>query len=350
MKAVEKYYSIHNIVNFKVVNSAQFLDKFLPFWDIELRDFESRQEVEPDFTVFLGKFSASSSDCLILDDRFYIKEDYLYCSDSYKWAKWHLLMYGFNGGNMEVCISANPFAWLLLADFIINPLIWFKLNEKGYAIVHGSGVVRDGRAYVFAGRGAAGKTTIALNLVERGFKLLGDHFVILSKDAVLGFLTPLHIADFNLTPFIKKRMETRHRVFFRIDQLGRRLTGLQFGTKISPKTMFPDSTEDKAKLHSVYLLLPREKLKVGKISKEELIAHMVANQKLESIPFMKYMMEYSYLFPRSSFAAYWERYEQNLSQALGVAEGCYRVEVPPKYYSATLERIFKVLVDEGHTI
>ena len=340
---MEKHYSIHDVVNFKIVNNAGLLNKILPFWDIELRDFESKGKAEPDFTIFLGKFTLQNQDCSVLDGRFYIKEDYFYCSDSYKYAKWQLKMSGFNSGSMEVHVSANPFAWLLIPELIINPLTWFKLNEKGYAIVHGSGVVKDDRAYVFAGQGAAGKTTIALNLVERGFKLLGDHFVVLYNDAVVSFPSPLHVVDFNLTPFVRRRMKAKHKILFRLNQLSQKITGLQIGTKISPKTLFPGLTEDKAKLHSVFLLLPREKFKAEKINKEEFIAHMISNQKLESLSFSKYMMEYSYLFPQSNMATHWARYEQNLIQALGVAEAFYRVEVPLRYDNETLERINKLV-------
>ena len=92
---MERYYNIHNIVAFKMANNAGFLSKVLPFWDIELRDFESKREVEPDFTVFLGKFRPRNQDCSVLDDRFYMRKDYFYCSDSYKYAKWQLMMSGF---------------------------------------------------------------------------------------------------------------------------------------------------------------------------------------------------------------------------------------------------------------
>ena len=343
MKAVEKYYNIHDVVTFKIVNNAGLLSRVLPFWDIELRDFESGANTEPDFTVFLGKFNPSVSDCLVMDDKFYIKKDYLYCSDSYKYAKWQLMISGFESGSTEVHISANPFAWMIIPDLIINPLIWFKLNEKGYAIVHGSGVVKNDRAYVFTGRGAAGKSTIALNLIKNRFKLLGDHFVVLGNDAVLSFLTPLHIADFNLLPIIRKRMKARHKIFFKLDRLSGRVTGMQVGTKISPGTMFPGLTGDKAKLHSVFLLLPREKFRAEKIDKDEFVSHIVSNQKLESLPFMKYMMEYSYLFPRSNMANHWTRYEQNLSRSLAGGEGLYRVEVPLKYDSETMESILQMV-------
>lgn len=342
-KVVEKYYSVHGVVNFSIVNKSALVNKIFPSWDIELRGFESKRADKSDFSVVLGNHMSPRPYCLIMDDKFHIKEDYLYCSDFHKYARWRLEMAGFEKNSMEVCISANPFAWLLISDYIVNPLIWFKMNERGYAIVHGAGVVKDDKAYIFAGRGAAGKSTIALNLVERGFKLLGDHFVILHKDAVLSYLTPLHIAGFNLSPFIKQRMELKHKALFRLDQLLNKATGLQFGTKISPKTMLPNLVEDRAQLHSIFLLLPRESFKAEKINKEELVAHLAYNQKLESIPFIKYLMEYSYLFPQSNMATHWARHEQNLNQALSTAEALYRVEVPLRYNSETLENIFQLV-------
>ncbi len=340
---MEKYYSIHNIVNFKIVNNANLLSRLLPFWDIELRDFENDREAKLDFTVSLGKFNPQKSDCYVLDDKFHIRENYLYCSDSYKYAKWKLKISGFEKGDMEVYVSANPFGWILIPELIINPLIWFKLNQKGFAIVHGSGVTKDGRAYVFAGQGAAGKTTIALNLVARGFKLIGDHFVILSNEAVLSFFSPLHLLDFNLTPFVRRRMKTKQKIPFKFNQLLRKMTGKEIATKISPKTLLPSLIEDKAKLHSIFLLLPREKFEARKVSKEEFTAHMIPNQKLEFLPFIKYMMEYSYLFPQSVMSTYWARYEENLRQALDAAEALYRVEVPLRYDNETLERIVEIV-------
>jgi len=102
---------------------------------------------------------------------------------------------------------------------------------------------------------------------------------------------------------------------------------------------------DRAKLHSIFLLLPKGSFKVTRIGKEELISHLMMNQKLESFPFIKYMMEYSYLFPKSKMATYWAQYEENLRQALDMVEAFYRVEVPLKYDTETLERINELIYE-----
>ena len=341
----ERYYNIHDIVTFRVVTKGGPWDRIFSSWDIELRGFElhSLDTGNPDFVILMDRFTPINQNCAVLDNDYYIKKDYLYSRDYYKYAKWQVEMSDFEQGNTRVRIHSNLLGKMLIPELIINPLIWFKLNEKGYPIVHGSAVTKDDEAYIFAGQGASGKSTIALSLVERGFKLLSEHFVLLDKGTVLSFPTPFHIMDFNLAPILKNNMSPKHKASFQLKQLFRRLTRKRIATKILPMDVLPNSLVDKAKLHSVFLLLPREKLSVKRIDREEMVSHLVANQKLETFPFIKYMMEYSYMFPKSDVAAYWDRYEKNLRLTLDTAEAFYRVEVPLRYEAETVERISKVV-------
>jgi hypothetical protein len=345
---LEKIYSIHKILTFKIVSNEGLLNSiFAPLfgsWDIELQGFRSKSITEPDFVVSIDKFNPNNSDCTILDDDYYLKEDYLYCRDHDKYAKWELEVSSFEQGKMEVEIHPNSFGKMFIPELIVHPLIWFKLNEGGYPVIHASAVSRDGKAYIFAAQGAAGKSTIALSLVEKGAKLLTDHFAILSKDEVLSFPTPFHIMEFNLSPILKNNMSSKNKVLFQLRQLFHHLTGKRIPTKILPRDILSNTLlTDKARLNAVFLLLPKEKLKVQSIGKEELIKHLVANQKLEFFPFIKYMIEYSYLFPQSKMATYWTRYEENLRQALDTTEAFYKVEVPLKYDNETLERIGRLV-------
>ena len=338
---MEKYYNVHDIVRFKIMGNVGLLGRLLS-WDAELRDFESTKIANPDFAVYLGKFTPHNQNCYFLDEKYYMKEDYLYCQDSYRYIKWELEMSGFERSDMEVRLNCNLPGEMFASDLIINHLIWLKLNEKGYPIVHGSGVSKDGKAYIFAGQGAAGKSSIVLNLMEYGFKLLGDHFVVLNNGYVMSFPSPLHIMGFNVTPFIKMNMSLKHKVFFHSNELLYKLTGRGTATKINVNGIFPNSLEDKAKLHSIFLLLPKEKFKAEKIGREDLINHLVMNQKLESFPsFIKYMVEYSYLFPQSNMATYWEHYEENLRRALSPEIEIFKLEVPRRYDAKTLSEILQ---------
>jgi len=62
------------------------------------------------------------------------------------------------------------------------------IAESEAVIVHGALVVRDGRGLLLAGRGEAGKSTLACALWERGATLLGDDMAIL--DVATGTARP----------------------------------------------------------------------------------------------------------------------------------------------------------------
>lgn len=52
-----------------------------------------------------------------------------------------------------------------------------------HLVLHAAGVQKDGYAWLVAGPSGRGKTTLALDLAERGWTLLGDDAVALSPDA-----------------------------------------------------------------------------------------------------------------------------------------------------------------------
>ena len=62
------------------------------------------------------------------------------------------------------------------------------IAESEAVIVHGALVVRDGRGFLLAGRGEAGKSTLACALWDRGATLLGDDMAIL--DVATGTARP----------------------------------------------------------------------------------------------------------------------------------------------------------------
>lgn len=65
-------------------------------------------------------------------------------------------------------------------DVVLFPPI---LAYAGGAVLHASGVVADGRAFVFTGRSGAGKTTIARLLGSAGYTVLSDERIVLRLEA-----------------------------------------------------------------------------------------------------------------------------------------------------------------------
>ena len=330
-------------MNFKIVDENGILNKIFDTIRIEYKNFKSDELEKPDFTIYLGKFTPSNQDCFILDNKHYVKEDYFYCRDSHKIAKWEFEMSGFETDNLIIRISTNPFASMIISGFVIDPLIIFKMNEKGYPVVHSSCVSKDEHAHLFTAQGGGGKTSTALSFVDRGFNFLGDNFIILDKGHVLSFLSPLNIFSFNLAPIVRKNMSIKSRAEFYFKDLLYRVGGPRVVTKINVKDVFSDSLANKSKLDSVFLLIPKEKFDIAEIGKEELIRYFAANLKLDSFPFLKYMMEYSYMFPESKMATHWDRYEESLRKNLNDNISIFRVEVPQKYDMKTFEGIWEMI-------
>ena len=341
----ERYYNIHDIVKFKVVSSSLFERQFSNIYE-SYKNFETEKIDNPDFNVYLGKFTPSNHDCHIIQDKYYIKENYFYCTkDSYKVIKWEFEMAGFEGDNTTVRIHSDFIGYMFMAGIIIDFLIRFKMNEKGYPIVHASCVSKDNHGFLFSARSGGGKTTIALNLVENGFKFLGDDFSILHNNAVLSFLSPLNIFTYNLSPVIRRNFGVKNKVILGLKELLYKMTlgYIKIFTMINPCDVFPDLIADKSKLDGIFLIIPKEEFYIEKIGKDELIEHLIMNQKLNSLFFLKYISEYSYIFPESNLSTHWDRYKENLKMNLPDNIPVYTVEVPQKYDKKIFEKIWEMI-------
>lgn len=73
---------------------------------------------------------------------------------------------------------------LLAAELGMN--LQMALGQRRYLLLHASAVERDGAALIMTGHSGAGKSTLAALLGERGWRLMGDEFVLL--DPVSGLV------------------------------------------------------------------------------------------------------------------------------------------------------------------
>jgi hypothetical protein len=317
--------------------------------DIEYRNFESEKIDNPDFTVYLGDFTPSNESCTILDYTYHIKENYIYCEDSYKIGRWQVEVSGLEKGGTTVKLSTNIVgtiaADMFICMFVIDFLIRFKMEGKGYSVVHASAVSKDGHGYLFPSQSGAGKTTTAVYFAENGYNFLGDDFVILHKGEVISYLTPLNIFAYNLNPVILKNLGFNDKLILKLKNILYKATSryIKIFTKMNPKKIFSNQIVDKSKLDAVFLLVPKEKFGVEKTDREVIINNLFINQMMESFPFLKYLLEYAYVFPESSIATHWEKCRENLMRNLGEDMDFYRVDVPKRYDRGTFEKIREVV-------
>ena len=350
MKERERNYTIHDIVTFKIIDQTNFLDKLLSNVDKQYKNFETKKISNLDFIVYLGNFSPSTQDCYIIDDQYYVKKDYFYCKDSRKLTKWDFEMRGFESGDMVVRVHTNLSGNFSVLTNIIDFLIHFKMNEKGFPLVHASCIGKDDCASLFPARSGGGKTTVALYFVEKEFDFLGDNYIILNGSNALSFLSPLNMYTYNLNPVIKRNFGFGNKIILYLKYILYRITSgyIMLSTKVNIKELFPSQMVDKSKLDTIFFLIPREKLRVKRIDKEELIDHLVTNQELDFsyLPFLKYILAYSYMFPDSNMSTHWDKYKENLRRNISENVPIYKLEVPQKYDTKVLEKIFKIVSEE----
>ena len=309
--------------------------------DIEYKNFESRETDDPDFTVYLGDFTPSNEGCSILDNTYYIKKDYIYCKDSYKIGRWEIEVSGLEKKGTIIKLSTNLVgtiaADMFICAFIIDFLIRFKLERKGYSVVHASAIDKEGMGFLFPSQSGAGKSTTAIYFASDGYKYLGDDFVILHNGNILSYLTILNIPSYmnykNLNSFLAANLSTRDKLLLPLNNFIYKLSFkyMNLYIKVNPKDLLPEQIVDISNLNAVFLLHQNDKFGVTEVSRERIINSLLINQKLESFPFFKYLLEYGYVFPKSKVANYWEKCRENLEKNLGKNVKFYRLNVPKKY-------------------
>ena len=77
---------------------------------------------------------------------------------------------------------------LLAAEMGMN--LQMALGQRGFLLLHASGAERDGRAVLMTGISGAGKSTLAALLMARGWRLMGDEFILIDPATGLAHAFP----------------------------------------------------------------------------------------------------------------------------------------------------------------
>lgn len=137
------------------------------------------------------------------------------------------ILRGFGTNNVHIYFKRHfvdriytTITCLFLQTHILEPIIYMKLLEEGVLLMHCAGVADQHYGYIFPAYGGTGKTTLSLNLVREGFKLLGDDLLLLDSrnKHAYAYPRPLHLFLYNINslkgahiPFtIKARVFLKH--------------------------------------------------------------------------------------------------------------------------------------------
>lgn len=303
-------------------------------------DFLSNDEL--DFIVRLGEFTPNLDDCIILDDKYYLKNNYIYCiGDHYKMLKWKIEFKNLETHPIHININMESpilrtmkMSYSLIEGIIIDPLIHYILTLKKSTLIHASCMTKNGKGIILVGRGGAGKTTLVTQMVEKGSRFISDNYTILTPaNELYGFVEPLNIFSYNINEKIKSSLTFAHRIRLKNGELINWLTRgyVKIFLKIDPFNVFDDNAiETKARF--AFLLCPNNKIENAellRITKEKMIKHIYYNQRMEFPYFDKYVTTYSFLFSNDKISKHLVNYEKALEENLPDGMGYYLIRYSP---------------------
>lgn len=128
---------------------------------------------------------------------------------------------------------------------MINTFIT-ELQRKGYVIVHGACVAKDGQCYIISGNKGAGKTTTMLKLLEHGYDFISNDKVAIKKinGEIIACGIP-HSMGIIAKDVQKYHIEPRYgryegpKVYFRVSELSKALDVSVYNKSVLKGIIFP---------------------------------------------------------------------------------------------------------------
>lgn len=335
-------YNIHNILKFQIILNKKL--NLFDYFNVEHRFFEVKNIDSPDIILNIGKFTPSNVDCYIVDNKYYIKKNYFYCSDSVGGTKWESEIFGFESGKTIINFDVNVpgirglLPILGVHNLFLSPLIDFKLSNKGYYLLHSAGLGKDNKAFILAGMGGAFKTTLAMDFTRKaGFDFFGDERVIVHDGNVLSY--PIGLVSFD---YRCKCLPTEKKRNFKdkIDLVKYNLSKYHHIDKLSV------NIADTSRLCAIFFMnrnSERKSLICNKSTLNNAVEKLVINNEMEMNhaympnvmgisfnPFFEYMLAYSFIYPESQVALHWDNLRRDLKRNLENVP-IYEIEIPLEY-------------------
>ena len=175
---METSYSIHNIINIRLINPTSHVVAFV---DDELDHFCQAASQEADVEIeFVNKID-------VPDPVVYILRDMAYC-EGRLYLEWKEGVVCFPVrdfvANQAVRVKAEKTisGWTTL--LIIEKVLSFKAIEKGYCMMHSLCLLEDNGIVLYGGMQGAGKTKLALKKLSAGSQFLGEEYVFMNSAGV----------------------------------------------------------------------------------------------------------------------------------------------------------------------
>lgn len=338
---MKNYYDLNGLLTF----SIDATKKKLKYIDRQYCYFRTKAIENVDLEIKVGDFDSIDIPFSIVNRKYLVNEDCIFGEDSYKVAKWKFLIKGLKNQHTTVYFSGNYWSYYILYKFFIEPLLRFKLNERGYFMVHSSAVATENGALIFPASPSVGKTSTMLNWLNEGKQFIADEFTILDNKYAYSYPTPLRLHDYNLTanPFIKKNMKgfDKFQIYLRTW-----IFRLTFGYgdithEVNIWDIFPDiKIAKKAPINAVIIFTKSSEpdVQVEQLTKEEFLERLIIINRFETTRFTDYLQAYDYVNNVPSKEQFWMKMKQNGEKSFQ-DDTYYALKIPKNYTKKTFEQI-----------
>lgn len=340
------FYNIHNILKIQINSEKKF--DLMKGLDLELFPFKTTDVSSPDIVFNVGLFNASNEGCSVVDYKYFVKPNYFYCNDSSDKATWEIEIFGFEEGNMVVNFNYTSNIWSAISrisveTMLLPSIIYQKLYEKDYYLIHAAGVNNGNCCYILPGRGGIFKTSLVMDFIRhKGFEYLGDDRVLLHKNNVLNYPASIVLFD-----YIYSHKENEFINFW--DKI-KFISNLWFSSKNRDNYNISTPISGPGKMNAMFFgskVSGIDTVAMKKISKEDAIKKLLASNKLEisyssKSPYHRYMQAYSYVFTDSDIANYWINFEKSLEKLISDIP-LYEIQYPSTYNISTFKQVCSII-------
>lgn len=204
---------------YKVCNLNVLSEIFIPAFDAQNESFD--RAIKISLKTNLPDKDFKDSDTIFSDDSIYYKSK-------------PGLIFKILGNSDIIIYKSKEINQDKVWEMLIGIPFGYALRKKGYMIMHGSSVVMNGQAVCIVGSSGLGKSTIALSLVEKGFKFLTEDLCIV-KDNIVHFYSSWIKIDKKLKNKLKTVLNKNIDLSF--DSRGREL--IKIGTEYVSESATP---------------------------------------------------------------------------------------------------------------
>ncbi|MFC2021446.1 hypothetical protein ACFLU1_06695 [Chloroflexota bacterium] len=342
-------FNIHDLLYLKISGGNR---RYLDYLRKEYSFFETEEKINPDIEVVITDSIHDDTDSRLINNRYFIRDGHLHSRDRYKVVRWSFSIDDLEG-RPTVHFSGGIWGEHILKDFIIEPLIGFKLATKGFSILHASAIAINDAGFLFTGGPGSGKTASLLSLNNDNNVFLSDEITLLSSEGVIySFPLPIRIYYHNLKAktlasgkiTARQKLEAILKHYLYLLSLGY----VKFALSIDADKLF-ERTGGIYPLHRLFSLTRTmdKAINVTEISDKKALVERLALVNERQFPrWGKYVSAYSSVFPSSQLATYPRLMRAHLSSALDKVT-CYEIKAPYRFEARHRDKFRQIIQTLG---